>query len=194
MTNAGELQGTEKETIAPTCTTFTTDFWTSLISESFVTVSMHWITRDWCLKTRILGTMHFPKKHTTVNIFERFLNARIDFGVWSKDGEGRTPESEETLRCDKLVYFGMEPPLDRPVLTSDCGSNVFAGAKKNSLWDWNRCACHCSNVAMQSALKRPCIQKFVEPLVELARKFSKSRSLWMEFTKVQLEMLHWEAE
>ena len=36
--------------------------------------------------------------------------------------------------------------------------------------------------------------KFVEPLVELARKFSKSRSLWMEFKKVQLEMLHREAE
>ena len=47
---------------------------------------------------------------------------------------------------------------------------------------------------MQSALKRPCIQKFVEPLVELARKFSRSRSLWMKFKKVQLQMLHREAE
>ena len=47
---------------------------------------------------------------------------------------------------------------------------------------------------MQSAIKRPCILKFVEPLVELACKFSKSRSLWMEFKKVQLEMLHWETE
>ena len=92
------------------------------------------------------------------------------------------------------MYFGMEPPLDRPVLTSDYGSNVLAGAKKNSLWDWNHCACHCLNIAMQSALKRSCIQKFVEPLVELACKFSMSRSLWMEFKKVQLEMLHLEAE
>ena len=47
---------------------------------------------------------------------------------------------------------------------------------------------------MQSTLKRPCIQKFVEPLVDLACKFSKSKSLWMEFKKVQLEMLHPEAE
>ena len=106
----------------------------------------------------------------------------------------RIPESEETLRCDKLVYFGMEPKLDRPVLTSDCGSDVSPGAKKNSLWDWNRCVCHCLDIAVQSALKRPCIQKFVEPLVGLARKFSRSRSLWMDFKKVQLEMLHWEVE
>ena len=47
---------------------------------------------------------------------------------------------------------------------------------------------------MQLALKCPCIQNFVEPLVELARKFSRSRSLRMEFKKVQLEMLHRKAE
>ena len=84
-----------------------------------MTMSMHWITWDWRLKMRILGTMHFPKKHTATNISDRLLNACIDFGVWPKDAEGRIPESEETLRCDKLAYFGMEPPLDRPILTSD---------------------------------------------------------------------------
>ena len=47
---------------------------------------------------------------------------------------------------------------------------------------------------MQSALKCPCIQKFAEPLVELARQSSRSRGLWMEFKKVQLEMLHQEGE
>ena len=34
----------------------------------------------------------------------------------------------------------------------------------------------------------------MEPLAELARKFSRSRSLWMEFKKIELEMLHREAE
>ena len=68
------------------------------------------------------------------------------------------------------------------------------GAEKDSLWDWNRCACHCLNIAMQSALRRPCIQKYADPLVELGRNFSRSRSLWKEFKKVQLEMLHWEVK
>ena len=128
--------------------------------------------------------MHFPKKHTVANISDRLLNARIDFGVWPKDAKGRIPKSEEALRCDKLAYFGMEPPLDRLVLTSDCKSDVSVGAEKDSLWDWNYCACHYLNIAMQSAPRRPCIQKFVEPLVELACKFSKSKSLSMEFKKV----------
>ena len=47
---------------------------------------------------------------------------------------------------------------------------------------------------MQSAQKRPSIQKFVEPLGEVARKFSRSKSLWMEFKKFLLEMPHQEAE
>ena len=37
---------------------------------------------------------------------------------------------------------------------------------------------------MQSALKCRCIQNFVEPLVELAHKFSRSRVLWTAFKKV----------
>ena len=79
------------------------------------------------------GDNAFPKKHTGANISDRLLNKRFDFGVWPKDAEGRIPESEKALRCDKLAYFGMEPPLDRPVLTSDCGSDVSARAEKNSL-------------------------------------------------------------
>ena len=36
--------------------------------ERSLAVSMHWIMRGWRLKTPILETMHFPKKHTTANI------------------------------------------------------------------------------------------------------------------------------
>ena len=138
--------------------------------------------------------MIFPIKHTATNISDYLLNACIDLGVWPKDAKGRIPKSEEALRWDKPMYFRIEPPLNIPVLTSDCGSDVSMGAEKNNLLDWNRCACHCLNIGVQSAPKRPCIQKFVEPLVELARKFSRRRCLWMEFRKVYLEMLHQEAE
>ena len=47
---------------------------------------------------------------------------------------------------------------------------------------------------MQSALRCPCIQKLVEPLVEFVRKFSRSGTSWTGFKKVQLEMLHREGE
>ena len=85
-----------------------------------MTMSMHWITWDWLLKSRTLGTMHFPKKHTIANIFDRLLNARKDSGVWPTDAKSRIPESGETLGCEKLAYFRMELSMNILVLTSDC--------------------------------------------------------------------------
>ena len=58
---------------------FTTDFWMSPTSESFMMMSMHRITWDWHLKTCMLGIMHFPKRHTVANISDHLLNAHIDF-------------------------------------------------------------------------------------------------------------------
>ena len=112
---------------------FAIDFLMILATKSFITVSMHWITWDWRLKTCILGKMHVPKKHAAANISDRLLNAHIDFDLWPKDARGRIPESEEALRCEKLAYFGLELPLDRLVLTSDCGRDVSAGALKDNL-------------------------------------------------------------
>ena len=68
------------------------------------------------------------------------------------------------------------------------------GAEKDDLWDWNRCACHCLNIAVQAALKEPMIEGCLAPLTALACKFSKSRSAWNRFKKTQLEILNWEEE
>ena len=59
------------EIVAKTDIASTANFWTSPTSESFMTMSRHWIMRYWRLKMRILGPMHFPEKHTAPNIFER---------------------------------------------------------------------------------------------------------------------------
>ena len=52
--------------------------------ERLLAVSIRWIMRGWCLKTPILETVHFPKKHTPANICDSLLNARTDSRVWSK--------------------------------------------------------------------------------------------------------------
>ena len=96
-----------------------------------MSLSMHWIMQDWRLKTRILGTIHFPPKHTTTNISDSLLNARIDFDVCPKSAESRIPQSEESPRSDKLAHFVIQPFLDRSGLTSDCGSDVSAEAEKD---------------------------------------------------------------
>ena len=39
------------------------------------------------------------------------------------------------------------------MLTSDCGSDVSEGAERDRLWDWNRFACHCLNIASSSRIE-----------------------------------------
>ena len=75
--------------------------------------------------------------------------------------------------------------------TNDCGSDVSAGAEKDELWDWNRCACHCLNIVIPAALKEPMIEGCLAPLTALAHRFSKSQSAWNRFKKTQLKILQW---
>ena len=118
----------------------------------------------------------------------------LDFGVYPRAHDGRPPQSVQAMRRKMEFYFKEEPELDKPVLTSDCGSDVSAGAKRDRLWDWNRCACHCLKIAIQAALKEELVHKCVEPLTALAARFSKSRSLRNKFKKTQMNILDWEEE
>ena len=123
-------------------------------------MGMHWIMQGWRLKMCILETMYSPEKHSTANICDGLLNASIDFGVWSKSGESRIPQSEEAMSSGKLAYLATKPSLDALVLISDCGSDVSAGAEKDKLSDCNHCAYPCLSIALKAAMKSPAIQKF----------------------------------
>ena len=78
---------------AETDVAFTTDFWTSPTAESFITMSMHWITQDWRLKTRIMGTTYFPQQHTAANISKKLMELHLDFGVYPRARDGRPLQS-----------------------------------------------------------------------------------------------------
>ena len=121
--------------------------------ERSLAVGMHWILRDWRLKTPILETMHFHKKHATANICDSLLNARTDSGVWSKSSEGRIPQSGGAMSSDKFAYLATILSLDALVLMSDCGSDVSVGSEKDNLLDCNRCAYPCLSIAVQASMK-----------------------------------------
>ena len=78
---------------AKTNVAFTTDFWTSPIAKSFMTMSMHWTTQDWRLKTRIMGTIYFLQQHIAANILDKLMNLHLDFGVYPRSYDGRPPQS-----------------------------------------------------------------------------------------------------
>ena len=185
-----EMEGVAAETDVA----FTTDFWTSPTAESLMMMSMHWITQDWRLKMRIMRTIYFPQQHTTASISKKLMELCLDFGVYPRSRDGRPLQSVEAMRRSMEFYFREEPELDKPVLTSDCGSDVSAGAERDRLWDWNQCACHCLNIVVQATLKEEVVHECLAPLTALEVRFSKSRSLWNKFKKTQMEILDREEE
>ena len=113
--NKREMEEVAKETDIA----FMTDFWTSPMDKSFMTMSMHWITRDWRLKTRILGTISLPEDQTTANILEKLMDLRLEFGLYPKSSDGKTSQCPDAVKLDKKIFFRLEPRLDKPVLTSN---------------------------------------------------------------------------
>lgn len=49
----------------------TTDLWTSCTMDPYITITAHYITDSWELKSRVLRTTLMPERHTTVNIAQR---------------------------------------------------------------------------------------------------------------------------
>ncbi len=59
----------------------TTDGWTSLATEAYVTVTAHFINEDWELKDIILKTAEVQKTHTAENVAECITNILGEYNV-----------------------------------------------------------------------------------------------------------------
>ena len=141
-----------------------------------------------------MGVTSLPKDHTAMNISEKLMYLRLEFGLYPKSFDGRTTQCTDAARLLKLLYFTLELQLDKPILTSDCGSEVSVGAKKQELLYWNCCACPCLNIAIQAALKEPMREGCLAPLTALPSRFSKNWSAWNRFKKTLLKILQWAEE
>ncbi|KAI4817482.1 hypothetical protein KUCAC02_010879 [Chaenocephalus aceratus] len=49
----------------------TTDLWTSCTMDPYITITAHYITDTWEIKSRVLRTTIMPERHTAVNIAQR---------------------------------------------------------------------------------------------------------------------------
>lgn len=61
----------------------TTDCWTALTTESYITVTCHYADKDWKLKSAVLHTASMPERHTADNLADK-LNQVVD--TWGLAG------------------------------------------------------------------------------------------------------------
>jgi hypothetical protein len=60
---------------------FTTDHWTSLANESYMTVTAHYIDLQWELQSAVLQTVLMSERHTGENIATRLQECATEFNI-----------------------------------------------------------------------------------------------------------------
>uniref|UniRef100_H3BEL7 HAT C-terminal dimerisation domain-containing protein n=1 Tax=Latimeria chalumnae TaxID=7897 RepID=H3BEL7_LATCH len=142
------MQNIKVELITPEKIALASDIWTSLATEAYMSVTAHFITKDWQLKSINLATKPLSERHTGENIvtfieqvFEKF-------------------ELEPSCIC---------------ALVCDNGANMVAAAKKlkeKSI----RCVGHTIQLVVNSALKVTTIDQTMGAARCLVKHFHRSEA------------------
>jgi len=102
----------------------TTDMWSSVNMTPYMSLTVHYLSTEWVLKSRCLETVFMPENHTSDNISDAL---RHTFEEWSLD--------EKKLAC----------------ITTDNGANIVAAVKKLN-WPWLNCFGHNLHLAVTNAM------------------------------------------
>ena len=128
----------------------TTDIWTSIRMEAYMSVTIHFVTDDWKLERYVLATLPLEERHTGENIAKWILRV--------------------------LEKFSIDPSKIRALVT-DNGSNMLAAAKKlydEHQWVPIKCSAHSLQLSVNAGLNGKTISRAVGAARSLVEHFKKS--------------------
>ena len=120
-TRAGEIK---RELLQISHVALTSDLWTSRTTESYLTITCHFVTSTWELKSLVLETFGFKKDHTAENIAASFQKIAEEWGI-----------------SRKVV-----------AMVTDNAANVVA-AVRHTGWTHVPCFAHTLNLVVSEAIK-----------------------------------------
>lgn len=115
------------ERVAITCDTLT-----SLSTQSYLTMTSHYIDNDWCLMSHMLQTPEVLTSHATVNIADMVTRAVQEWGLTSTD----------------------------PAVVTDNAANMVHAVEIMHLMH-DGCFAHTLNLASQAGLKIPAVSRLL---------------------------------
>lgn len=128
------------ERVALTC-----DAWTSRATESYVTITSHYISDQWKLVSHVLQTRVMYKSHSGSNIADLLENAVEEWSITEKD----------------------------PAIVTDNASNMAIAARLASFVHI-KCFAHTLNLASQRALKLPTVSRLLGRVRRITNFFRRS--------------------
>ncbi|XP_056119514.1 E3 SUMO-protein ligase ZBED1-like [Rhinichthys klamathensis goyatoka] len=139
----------------------TTDLWSSRTTEPYMSLTVHFVTEDFEIKSRCLQTAFFPESHTAENIGEALREAVAAWGL------------DETRQV---------------CITTDNAANMVKAADLNK-WTRLQCFGHRLHLAVENAVKKDGrIDRAVGVCKKLVSHFSHSWKASDALAKVQKEL------
>ena len=141
----------------------TTDLWTSIATESYITVTAHYIDNNWVLQAFVLETLPFPERHTGINIAQKLKEM---VGEW---------EILDTVR----------------MVSHDQGSNMKAAMEilHNELnWQNLHCTAHCLQLCILAGFKINSIDRLLAAAKKIVTHFHHSVVASEALKQKQIEM------
>ena len=120
----------------------TTDLWTSMSTQSYLTVTGHYISEDWVLKHCVLATKRITGRHTGENIYEALASIQTEYNIENKVAG----------------------------ITSDNAANMKAAVSRQKFSTCDRAYCQCFAHTLQLAIEDGLKQKPIENTAIAARK------------------------
>jgi len=150
-----ELSSTQHVGIQP-C--LTTDAWTSNENESFMAVTLHFVNKDWQLRSYLISLMHLPDRHTTDNLREALEAVMSNWGV--------------------DAVFG---------IVSDHAANIMLAIKSSPKVKLSvHCFGHTCQLALNCTIQASrTVQHALASLQSVARYFRKSVPAWNVLKEIQ---------
>ena len=114
----------KKEIAAVSPVALTSDLWTSRVTESYMTITYHFLTETWELRSLVLETFHFRLSHTAENIADSLRKAAEKWNI-----------------SEKII-----------AIVTDNASNIVAAVKIVG-WNHVPCFAHTLNLVVSEAIK-----------------------------------------
>jgi len=127
----------------------TTDIWTSIATEAYMTVTCHYIDQNLQLQNFVLETLAFPERHTGGNIADKLKGVGERWGITHK-----------VIIVSHDQGSNMEAAME--VLTNDCN------------WQSLPCCAHRLQLCLLAGLKINAIDKLIGAVKKIVSHFSHS--------------------
>ena len=129
----------------------TTDAWSSAASQSYNTVTCHFLDKDWSLVSAVLNTSHFPCSHTAVRIAEKV---------------------RQTLSSVQMPEKKVVSIVHDEAANAKAAGNILS---EEVGWQSNACAAHLLQTAIKHTIESsPPVQKLLGSARRLVSHFRQS--------------------